>query len=313
MKKKVLIYMAVLAILVCSIVYKTTMVQPNIEEAIGLIEEDGLKFVMVDRNGDAINVSIHLQSPITRETFIQNLTRIIEAAESTYGDKHFPTLTVFLDGEKNATIMFRSTSKTTGEISTSYNASTDDDAPNFKNIVHADVDAFSDFLSQYADPTLSISYELPAGMLLYKNSDKYIGIVTDYRRPEPSRMGFDSWEEFDNTSWEFDASEEFIQAVIEAIDGQFGEGEKVLGVEMDGSNLIIAIDISGTISPSNIPLNLVAESRAARITDKVLQLDQDDRWETITIDFGSVGWMKCGKADIQSNEYGRYIDPIKIQ
>lgn len=104
-----------------------------------------------------------------------------------------------------------------------------------------------------------------------------------------------------------DNSELFIEEVTNALDGQVGEGEKITSIKKDENNLIIKVDLSGATNTHGIPLNIIAESRCSSITDAILELEKDDQWETITIDFGDVGSMTCGKSDIEENEYGRYI------
>lgn len=107
-------------------------------------------------------------------------------------------------------------------------------------------------------------------------------------------------------------SEDFIQEVQLALDGQVGQGEEITSIEKSGDNLIIKVDMSGATNTHGIPLNLIAESRCSSITDAILELERDDQWETITIDFGELGSMMCGKGDIEENEYGRYISSEAI-
>lgn len=105
-------------------------------------------------------------------------------------------------------------------------------------------------------------------------------------------------------------SEEFVQEVKTAIEGQVGDGEEITDVQLDGDGLVVFVDISGASIPSGISIGLddLAKSRFSSITDKILELDRyDDIWETITVDFGDVGRITCGKRDIEESDYGRYF------
>lgn len=111
------------------------------------------------------------------------------------------------------------------------------------------------------------------------------------------------------------ASNDFIEKVTEAIDGQVGEGESVLDIEMDGNNLILSVDLSNTKVHDWFPMDALAETRYTSITDAILELDKyDELWDTITVDFGELGYITCGKDDIGTNEWGgRYFDSSHIK
>ena len=109
--------------------------------------------------------------------------------------------------------------------------------------------------------------------------------------------------------------DEFVQAVKDAIDGDVGEGESILDVQLDGDELIVFVDISGANVPDGFTLSDIAKSRFSSITDDILELEGcDDLWEKITVDFGDVGYATGGKADVVDSIYGRYFgdNAVKI-
>ena len=106
---------------------------------------------------------------------------------------------------------------------------------------------------------------------------------------------------------------DFISAVQKAIKGQIGENEKIKDVTYTDNNLCIFINL-GESNPAPLTMNDLAFSRNSSITDAILQLAQyDDFWDTITVDFGSLGKITNKKEDVQKNEYGmRYFSSDKF-
>lgn len=105
------------------------------------------------------------------------------------------------------------------------------------------------------------------------------------------------------------ASDEFVDAVISAASTAIaGSSEAVTGVVLDGRDLCVTVDLSKT-DPSPFTVEDLAISRTVSITDAILDLaDYDSEWDTITIDFGDIGKVVCGKDSIQENEFGgRYF------
>ena len=104
-----------------------------------------------------------------------------------------------------------------------------------------------------------------------------------------------------------DASE-LVRVVREAIDGAVGEGEKIVDVQFDGSNLSVVVDLSNAktnlvgITPRDIAL-----SRISSITDDILDLDDKyfNTWETITLDFGSAGKAILDKSLVVDQGLGK--------
>ena len=104
-------------------------------------------------------------------------------------------------------------------------------------------------------------------------------------------------------------SDEFIDAVISAASTAIaGSSEAVTGVVLDCRDLCVTVDLSKT-DPSPFTVEDLAISRTVSITDAILDLaDYDSEWDTITVDFGDIGKVVCGKDSIQENEFGgRYF------
>ena len=100
-----------------------------------------------------------------------------------------------------------------------------------------------------------------------------------------------------------------VAAVEEAIEGQVGEGEEITGVDFDGSNLTVHVDMSGT-DTSIFSAHDIALSRISSITDQILALDDEyyNTWETVTVDFGDVGKAGLDKSIVKDQGFGEFFD-----
>ena len=100
-----------------------------------------------------------------------------------------------------------------------------------------------------------------------------------------------------------------VAAVEEAIEGQVGEGEEITGVDFDGSNLTVHVDMSGT-DTSIFSAHDIALSRISSITDQILALDDEyyNTWETVTVDFGDVGKAVLDKSIVKDQGFGKFFD-----
>ena len=103
-------------------------------------------------------------------------------------------------------------------------------------------------------------------------------------------------------------SGDLVAAVEEAIDGAVGEGEKITGVDFDGKDLKITVDLSGVNGPFS-PAD-IAIARISSITDEILALDDTyyNTWETVTVDFGGVGKATLDKSMVKDQGFGRFFD-----
>lgn len=105
----------------------------------------------------------------------------------------------------------------------------------------------------------------------------------------------------------------FVDAVRDATDGCVGDGEKIKEITLYEKDLCVSVDLENT-SNSQISVEDLADLRVSSLTDAILELDEYDHlWDTITIDFGSIGEVVNGKDNITDNGYGRYFDSAKFQ
>ena len=104
------------------------------------------------------------------------------------------------------------------------------------------------------------------------------------------------------------APDELIEAVKEVAENGIGEGEKITGVDFNGSDLRISVDMSG--ADKTFPVDELALTRISSITDEVLDLDEKyyNAWETITIDFGPVGKATLDKSIVKDQGAGKFFD-----
>jgi hypothetical protein len=101
---------------------------------------------------------------------------------------------------------------------------------------------------------------------------------------------------------------QFVEAVKKATDGYVGENENITDVIYQDNDLRVCVDLSKA-DPSPITYEELALNRTSTLTDKILELTQYyDLWDTITIDFGNIGYVKNGKDNIVESEYGPYFD-----
>lgn len=104
------------------------------------------------------------------------------------------------------------------------------------------------------------------------------------------------------------SNDSFVEDVKSVIQGTVGSGEAIQSVSFENRNLCISVDLGETDS-CPIPAKELAFSRTGSITDQILNLyEYDALWDTITIDFGDLGYIKNFQKDIRKNEYGmRYF------
>lgn len=112
------------------------------------------------------------------------------------------------------------------------------------------------------------------------------------------------------------SADKFVEEVKTAIQGTISsKTEAITDVVLENGDLCVYVDFSKA-DPSPLTLEDLALSRTSSITDAILELkDYDELWETITIDFGDVGHITNGKADMQNSGFGRYFpaEDFKIE
>ena len=105
----------------------------------------------------------------------------------------------------------------------------------------------------------------------------------------------------------------FVNAVLDASDGNLGEGEKLKEVTLYNNDLCLSVDLGDT-SNSTLPVEELAYSRVSSLTDAILELDNFEHlWDTITVDFGDLGEVVNSKDGIQDSGYGKYFDSAQFQ
>ncbi len=109
------------------------------------------------------------------------------------------------------------------------------------------------------------------------------------------------------------SSDDFIKIIEVGIKGDVGANEVINSVTLEEKALIISVNISSA-DTTLLTLELLAESRTSSITDTILELTEYySFWDTITVDFGSVGLIKNSKTSIVNDGYGPYFNPAKFK
>lgn len=108
---------------------------------------------------------------------------------------------------------------------------------------------------------------------------------------------------------EENGEDDLVSAVTEIIDGSVGEDEQITSVVLDGKNLIVTVDLSGSTIPDPLSARDVALMRISSITDNILELDDTyyNAWDTITLDFGAEGTAVLDKSMIKNEGYGSFF------
>lgn len=105
----------------------------------------------------------------------------------------------------------------------------------------------------------------------------------------------------------------FVEEIKSAIQGAVGENEKILDVIFENGDLCIYVDFSQA-DPKMLTLEDLALARTGSITDEILELKKyDSLWNTITVDFGEIGYIRNDKGNIKYNAFGRYFDGINFK
>lgn len=104
------------------------------------------------------------------------------------------------------------------------------------------------------------------------------------------------------------SEDKFVEEVKSAAQGGISSAdESIEDVVLKDENLCVYVDL-GDSEPSPLTMEDLAWTRTSAITDAILTLDDYDQlWNTITIDFGNIGYITNHKDDIESNEAGRYF------
>ena len=118
----------------------------------------------------------------------------------------------------------------------------------------------------------------------------------------------DSHEEKKQTKSDVSSYDKFVKDVKKVIQGSVGENETITDVVYKDRDLCVYVDFSEA-DPTPITYEDLAISRTCSITDEILALTQYyDLWDTVTVDFGDLGYIRNGKENILDSEYGLYFD-----
>lgn len=100
--------------------------------------------------------------------------------------------------------------------------------------------------------------------------------------------------------------DKFIKDIKTAIQEEIGENEEIKDVVLENTDLSVYVDISK--ADVLFPAEALAEHRTSLITEKILELEQYYMlWNTITVDFGDLGYIRNNKEDVRSSSFGRYF------
>lgn len=131
-------------------------------------------------------------------------------------------------------------------------------------------------------------------------------------KPKEADTNTDSQEkktdEKESSTDENTSEDEFLKDTKKAAKaGVNSNNQKIKKVKLKKRDLCIYVDLSNT-DPEPLTIEDVAWTLAGSITDEVLELEQYySMWDTITVDFGEVGFIKNSKDEIQNDGYGNYF------
>lgn len=98
-----------------------------------------------------------------------------------------------------------------------------------------------------------------------------------------------------------------LSGIENCVKSNLGENESIKNIVLENDNLCIYIDLSN-VDPFPISLEDLAITRTSSITDAILSKNEYDvLWNTITVDYGEIGYIKNSKENIMDNGYGRYF------
>lgn len=130
---------------------------------------------------------------------------------------------------------------------------------------------------------------------------------------EDKKQEEEKYEDEEQTKSDGVSYDEFVKDVKKVIQGSVGENETITDVIYENRDLCVYVDFSKA-DPTPITFEDLAISRTCSITDEILTLTQYfDLWDTVTVDFGDLGYIRNGKDNILDSEYGLYFDIEKFE
>lgn len=110
-----------------------------------------------------------------------------------------------------------------------------------------------------------------------------------------------------NDTTEITYTESDLSDIENCVKINLGENEFLENIILENNDLHIYIDLSKS-DPAPLTFEDLAISRTSTITDAILaNKEYDNSWNTITIDYGEIGYITNSKENIMDNGYGRYF------
>lgn len=117
----------------------------------------------------------------------------------------------------------------------------------------------------------------------------------------------------DDSPTEEERINKFVEEAKTVTQGSVGENEQITGIEYNNRDLRVYVDLSQA-TPDPLTYEDLAISRTSSITDQLLTLKGYlNLWDTITVDFGDIGYIKNPKQNIESNGYGFYFNSANFK
>ena len=117
----------------------------------------------------------------------------------------------------------------------------------------------------------------------------------------------------DNSPTEEERINKFVEEAKTVTQDSIGENEQITNIEYNNRDLRVYVDLSQA-TPDPLTYEDLAISRTSSITDQLLTLKGYlNLWDTITVDFGDIGYIKNPKQNIESNGYGFYFNSANFK
>jgi len=110
-----------------------------------------------------------------------------------------------------------------------------------------------------------------------------------------------------------DSAEQFVDQVWDVFADSVCEYELISDVRIKDKNLIIKVDLPELTDTENMSVQEITINSTSSIADPILDLTEYyDLWDSITVDFGSLGYSTNTKANITGDNFP-YFKNIEIQ
>ena len=117
----------------------------------------------------------------------------------------------------------------------------------------------------------------------------------------------------DNSPTEEERINKFVEEAKTVTQDSIGENEQITNIEYNNRDLRVYVDLSQA-TPDPLTYEDLAISRTSSITDQLLTLKGYlNLWDTITVDFGDIGYIKNPKQNMESNGYGFYFNSANFK